>query len=905
MTEQTVRIPHFQSKEEFLGWWEGADIKNLRRTNPAVAEFMHTHPLVKPWLDRLKSATGASQVSAAINKTFGKYLIERKLGQGGMGAVYLARDTALDRKIAIKIISSDDQETVERFQREAQAVAKLKHPNIVQIYEAGTIDKQHYFTMDYIQGLSLDRVLQSRKLPYDTVARITVQVALALHYAHRHNIIHRDIKPGNILIDVRGKIYLTDFGLAKQLAGLDRSLTVTGTTVGTPDYMSPEQAQGKKELINQFSDIFSLGATLFHCLTGQLPFPGDELLAVLSSVVNKDTPLPSRIDKNIPKDLETICLKCMEKDQSRRYQNMQELALDIRRYLKGEPITARRASAVTRLWYKVKRNKAVSLILTGFVLFLIGLAVWQMVVSYQASRKAELYYLEAQELYDQGKYDDARAICEKIMEIVPYHLGADDLIDMCVSKLRAKDRTVTAKEAQLDLRAQAKMVLDRIPTGSSQADSRINIALEALNIDPSFGEAYQVLGNAYKEKGEYNKAFDYFTKAIEATPTLAYAYYGRACISYYIRNKKQPALEDLKMVIQLDPKGYIGFFAKGLIEQDDGLYDQAIQDYTSAIELNKADTEGYCGRGSVGYKLGNYDGALADYNEAIRLDPASAYAYNCRGLTWHQKGDIKQALADYDKALQLTPDYAGVYVNRAILYREQCILAQALDDINQAIKIEPDNADAYNARGTIYTDLQRTEDAIKDYDAAISIDPNCIEAYVNRGNAYNTAAEEHRTNPDAQKGLLIRAMSNFDQALKLSASGGNLLSVSNIAVVCVGRGNSYRLQGELDKAIADYTEAIKLNRKLGVAYIQRGKVYYDQGFMDKSLVDLNEAIWLNASDADAYDARSATYAAKGEFKLAIADAEMFLKLTPNAPNAVFIRATIDQWRALLEKEQQK
>lgn len=335
MTDQTLRIPHFQSEEEFLNWWEGADISHLRRTNPAVANFLHKHPLVRPWLQNLKPPDGASAAQDVTNKTFGKYLIERRLGRGGMGAVYLVRDVGLGRKIAIKIITSDDREMVERFQREAQAVAKLKHPNIVQIYEAGTIDKQFYFTMDYIQGLSLDKVIHKRKLSYDTVARIAVQVALALHYAHRHSIIHRNIKPGNILIDVRGKIYLTDFGLARELSGLDRS-TATGATVGTPDYMSPEQVQGLRKEFNHLSDIFSLDATMYHCLTGQLPFPGKEPLEVLSGVVHAEPPLPGKIDKGIPKDLETVCLKCMEKDQSRRYQNMQELALDIKRFLSGE-----------------------------------------------------------------------------------------------------------------------------------------------------------------------------------------------------------------------------------------------------------------------------------------------------------------------------------------------------------------------------------------------------------------------------------------------------------------------------------------------------------------------------------------------------------------------------------------
>ncbi|MFH1228709.1 MAG: serine/threonine-protein kinase, partial [Planctomycetota bacterium] len=213
--------------------------------------------------------------------TFGKYTIEKKLGQGGMGAVYLALDPASNQRVAIKVITSKDEKLLERFHREASAVAKLQHTNIVQVYEAGIINNQHYFTMDYIEGTPLDKLIQGKPKPsIQTLAKIIMQVASALHYAHSQKIIHRDIKPANILIDQNGEVFLTDFGVAKQLTGLDRSLTMSGAAIGTPSYMPPEQAMGQKDEIDPRSDVFSLGATMYHCITGRVPFTGKEIYEV-------------------------------------------------------------------------------------------------------------------------------------------------------------------------------------------------------------------------------------------------------------------------------------------------------------------------------------------------------------------------------------------------------------------------------------------------------------------------------------------------------------------------------------------------------------------------------------------------------------------------------------------------
>jgi tetratricopeptide (TPR) repeat protein/predicted Ser/Thr protein kinase len=792
---------------------------------------------------------------------FGKYTIEKKLGAGGMGAVYLAVDQGLGRTVALKIITSDDPELLERFQREASAVAKLKHPNIVQVYEAGVIDKQHYFTMDYIEGASLDALIKSKnKASLQNLTKVIFQVATALHYAHQQNIVHRDIKPANILIDKTGKVFIADFGLAKQLAGLDRSLTVTGSTVGTPDYMPPEQAMGQKDQIDPRSDIFSLGATLYHCLTGRTPFSGQELLEVLTKVVNDDPPAPSAIDPAIPKDIETICLKCLEKDKGKRYQSASELALDIKRYLQGEPITGKRTSQITKLWLRARKNKMASIGLASAVLISLAVAIGLWVSSARTAGKLAQYRKEALAYSQEGKYDEARIACEKIREITKGDVEINALYDKCLTAL-------SLASEQAAKRARAKKALDRA-SAAGTPDDKIRIAQEALNIDPTFGDAYQAIGYEYKAKFTesgplqdklrsderrelINKAYEYFTKAIEATPTLAYSYYERALITAFQRNKPEAAIQDFEKVLELDRDSHIGWFAKGKIESQQGKYDQAIASYTQAIAKYPEYSGAYNNRGLVFYNKGDLDKAIADWTEAIRIDPKYDLAYNNRGNARSDKAErepnpdayrelIDGAIADYTEAIRLNPNLVHAYYNRGL----------ALYNKAEFVK---------GGKSSDVTSGELIDGAIADYNETIKLDPNYAKAYTNRGNAR------------ADKGDLAGAMADYDEAIRLDP---------NYDAVYSNRGLARYNNNDLDGAIADYTEAIKLNPKSALAYTNCGSARSDKGDTDGAIADYNQAIKLDPKYASAYYNRANSFYAKGDLNEALADYDQAIRLDP-------------------------
>jgi tRNA A-37 threonylcarbamoyl transferase component Bud32 len=312
----------------------------------------------------------------------GDYELLEEIARGGMGVVYKARQSSLKRIVAVKTIRAGglaSEAELQRFRTEAQAAAQLQHPNIVAIHEIGEDQGRHYFSMDFVEGKNLTQIASGRPVAAQQAALWLKTIAGAVQYAHQRGVLHRDLKPQNIMVDSTGRPRVTDFGLAKMLAG-DSTLTHTGAVMGSPSYMSPEQARGRNDLIGPASDVYSLGALLYELLTGRPPFRGKSPVETLSQVVNDETCPPRSLNPAAPAQLEIICLKCLEKEPIRRYPTARELELDLGRFLAGEPVRARPPGAARKTIGWFRRHRGVFLT-TASVLFLtlMGLAygLWE------------------------------------------------------------------------------------------------------------------------------------------------------------------------------------------------------------------------------------------------------------------------------------------------------------------------------------------------------------------------------------------------------------------------------------------------------------------------------------------------------------------------------------------------
>jgi serine/threonine-protein kinase len=653
------------------------------------------------------------------------YRVERVLGYGGMGIVYRAWHLRLDRAVALKMLLAGPYarpEQRDRFLREAQAVAALRHPNIVQVHDAGEANGRPYFTMELVEGGDLAEQVRGVPQPARKAAGLVAMIADAVHTAHQSGIVHRDLKPNNILLTEDRTPKVTDFGLARRIETGD--LTFTGAPLGSPSYMAPEQARGDKGAIGPATDVYALGAILYELLTGRPPFRSDTVSATLHQVATEEPVPPRRLNARVPRHLETICLKCLQKEPYKRYASAQALAEDLRRFERGEPIQARPVGKFERAGCWIRRRPALAAALACGLLLASALIVtvfwWhaqQTTLEAEAVAYAEADLNESERLRDRGEFKASAAVLGR---------AKDRLGDIVPPELRA--RLATAFDnldlvIQLDaIRLERALVKPQALVGSPT--ELLGVLPRPMNQVSKDGQAFgpEALGRHYQEA---------FLKAGIGAPGDDPAEVAAHVRASPVRNVLVSALDDWS-ACAADPEQQAWVLAVVRHADPDSWRDRVRDPKTWD---NAAALRELAERAPVAQQSPQLLAVLGARLRAKKLDAvrflervASAYPGDFwvnveMGNALCERSDRGEAIGYYRTALALRPDTLSLRYSLGDLYLGQKRWDGAITEYEHAARLDPENAWCHNRLGfALAWKTGHEDEAIAQFQKAIRID---------------------------------------------------------------------------------------------------------------------------------------------------------------------------------------
>jgi len=675
--------------------------------------------------DKPERATKSERVAEMLGE-LGDYELLEEVGRGGQGVVFRARQKSLNRIVALKVISLGQWASkvhLRRFRLEAEAAARLEHPGIVPIHEVGERDGSCYFSMKFVEGGQLDEVARREPMPPRRGAELIAKVARTVHYAHEHGILHRDIKPGNILLDAKGEPHLTDFGLAR-LVESESSVTQTLDVLGTPSYMAPEQALGNNAAVSSATDVYGLGAVLYQLLTGQPPFAGGATYETIKLLLDTEPRQPRLLNPKIDRDLSTICLKCLEKDPKRRYTSALALAEDLERWLKHEPIQARHTGIFARGKKWVRRNPSSALLAASLIALAAaaGWIVWKSEFIRQPLATG-IAVLPFENLSEQR--ENAAAFVDGVQDDILTKLARiADLKVISRSSVMEYREKRNVRQIGNDLRVShllegsVRRIGTRFHMNAQLIDTRTDTHVWVEQYDGDFNDLFAIQSEiAQKIAGQLRAKISPAEKlAIERKPTtdlVAFELYSRAISSTPTfrggtAGSGQQAIDLLNRAVARDPSFFDAYIA--LAVHHDQLY---------FFNLDRTPA-----------RLASAEAAI---QEAFRIRPNAGEAHLARAYhLYNGYLDYEGALAELEVARQTLPNHPRLFRITGFIQRRQGRWEESIRNLERALELDPRNVNTLDNLGDSYAALRRYAEQKSKLDRILAIEPNDVPAKVGR-----------------------------------------------------------------------------------------------------------------------------------------------------------------------------
>jgi TolB-like protein/tRNA A-37 threonylcarbamoyl transferase component Bud32/Tfp pilus assembly protein PilF len=690
---------------------------------------------------------------------FGDYELLEQIGRGGQGVVFRARQKSLNRTVALKVISLGQwasEAHVKRFRREAEAAARLEHPCIVPIYEVGEREGSCYFSMKFVEGGQLDEVIRREPMPPRRAAELIAKVARTVHYAHEHGILHRDIKPGNILLDQKGEPHLTDFGLAR-LVESESTVTRTLEVLGTPSYMAPEQAKGENEAVSSATDVYGLGAVLYQLLTGQPPFAGGTTYETIKLLLDTEPRQPRLLNPKIDRDLSTICLKCLEKDPQRRYSSALALAEDLERWLKHEPIQGRHTGIFARGKKWVRRNPTSALLAASLLALaaVVGWNIWKselirhpLTTGIAVLPFENLGEQKENTAFADGVQDDILTKLAKIADLkvisrtsVMEYRGKRNLRQIGNDLRVSHVLEGSVRRAGTHLRLNAQLI-----------DARTDTHVWAEQYDRDLNDLFAVQSEvAQKVAGRLRARITSAERlAIEEKPTtdlVAFELYSRA--DDILGTTLVPmagllqAIDLLNQAVARDPSFFLAYCR--LASLHDNLYLIAGDHTPARLALGEAAVR-----------------------EAFRIRPNTGEAHLTRAMHLYRGYlDYDGALAELEIASRSLPNDSRIFKVMGWIQRRQGRWEESTRNLERAIELDPRDVNGLSGTGLSYGMVRRYAEQKSKLDRALTVSPNDVKVKAERafvevdwkadtGPLHQVIDEIRATNPAAMPKIAAR-----------------------------------------------------------------------------------------------------------------------------------------------------